>query len=351
MPKVDFIIVGQGIAGTCLAIEFLKRGKTFLVVDKPDPHSASQVAAGLFNPITGRTNQATWKAGEIFPAIPDFYLEAEKMLEEKFLTMLPIYRPFISGEEKIILTADNKRWIKKISSTPTYQGLVNDLFGGIEIQGSGFVNTLKLVAANRKMIATYGHLMEEELGYKEVLVSESISYKKYEAASIIFCDGVGVTENPWFHWAPIQKLKGELILAKANLPGNAIINRGIFSVPTSEQDTFVIGSTYHRDASLGPSATGIGEILARSAKLFTSELEIISQSWGHRPATIDRRPLLGQHPAHKNICIFNGLGTKGISLAPYFAVQMADWLEGKTDLDKEVNIERFYSLYFNVSGT
>ena len=49
--QVDFIIVGQGIAGTLLAHDLLEKGHSVYIIDKPMIASASKVAAGLINPV------------------------------------------------------------------------------------------------------------------------------------------------------------------------------------------------------------------------------------------------------------------------------------------------------------
>lgn len=348
MPKVDYIIIGQGMAGTCLALEFFKRRKSFLVIDHPYPNSASRIAAGLFNPITGRTNQSTWKADQIFPYLKTFYTEAEKILTGKFLTMLPVYRPFISVEEQTRPIEQNRQWIRNFFLDSQFKGQINDPFGGIEFEGSGFLNAATFLFTARKMFLELGAIDQSKFDSQELQAEDVVRYKNIEAARIIFCDGVEANSNPWFHWLPVRKLKGELLSVKANLPIENIINRGVFSVPTEEEGQFVVGSTYHHDLTEGFSESGVDEIISKARKLFKSELEITLKSWGHRPSTVDRRPIIGQHPKNKNICTLNGLGTKGVSLAPYFAGQMADWLEGKMDLDKEANIQRFYSLYFNL---
>src|SRR5258708_21923737 len=89
--KVDHIIVGQGLAGSCLAIQLLNRGKKIMVFDEPEKNRASKVAAGLFNPVTGKRMTKSWKADEIFPCLFQFYSEAEKLLSNKFFHLLPIY--------------------------------------------------------------------------------------------------------------------------------------------------------------------------------------------------------------------------------------------------------------------
>ena len=69
--------------------------------------------------------------------------------------------------------------------------------------------------------------------------------------------------------------------------------------------------------------------------------EITNQQAGIRPTVNDRRPLIGLHPEHPQLAVFNGMGTKGVMLAPFFADQFANFLESATPIDKEVDIARF----------
>ncbi|MBP6403894.1 MAG: FAD-binding oxidoreductase, partial [Bacteroidia bacterium] len=70
---------------------------------------------------------------------------------------------------------------------------------------------------------------------------------------------------------------------------------------------------------------------------------VISQKAGVRPTVKDRRPLLGLHPQHPGVYVFNGLGTKGVSLGPFFASHFVNYLEDETDLSEEVNVQRFWT--------
>jgi hypothetical protein len=60
-----------------------------------------------------------------------------------------------------------------------------------------------------------------------------------------------------------------------------------------------------------------------------------------RPATIERRPFVGFHPKHSSVGILNGMGTKGCSLAPYFAKQLADNIITKKAILPEADVSRF----------
>jgi hypothetical protein len=50
------------------------------------------------------------------------------------------------------------------------------------------------------------------------------------------------------------------------------------------------------------------------------------------------------HPHHPQIGILNGMGTKGCSLAPYFASQFVSHLTKKSSILPEANVDRFSRL-------
>jgi glycine oxidase len=344
VQSLEYIIIGQGLAGSCLALEFLKRGISFLVIDMANANSASRVAAGLFNPITGKTMEATWRANEIFSTLSEFYKSAEQTTGEKFLHTLPIYRPFLYADEAKKWQQSPHAFVTTAYTQPQYPTLINDDFGGLELNHCGFLDTNRFLSAVRRILQP-NFLLEEELKF-EALDANSSSYKNYHFKKIIFCDGVATNQNPFFNWLPIKKLKGETLQIKVDLPQNIIFNRGVFAVPMSERNSFLVGSTYSHDTQPGNTDAGIDELTKKARILFKNHFSILSKNWGFRPTSPDRRPVLGCHPEHKNLHVFNGLGTKGVSLAPFFAVQLARYLQGQSELEPAVNIERFYSLYF-----
>ncbi len=81
------------------------------------------------------------------------------------------------------------------------------------------------------------------------------------------------------------------------------------------------------------------------AQLINCNYTILDQQAGVRPSSSDRRPIIGLHPEYNNLFIFNGLGTKGVMLAPYFAKKFVNFYLQKETLPPEVNVGRFYSLY------
>ena len=73
---------------------------------------------------------------------------------------------------------------------------------------------------------------------------------------------------------------------------------------------------------------------------------MVGHSAGVRPCTATTRPHLGRHPQDGRLLCFNGFGSKGYALSPYFARHFADFLEGKTELDKEADLSRHVGKFF-----
>src|SRR6478609_7832556 len=86
MISTDIIIVGQGLAGTLLALELEKLGRRVRIIDDHHRDAASPVAAGLINPVTGMRLSPTAGAAELIP----FAISTFRALELKF--GVPLYR-------------------------------------------------------------------------------------------------------------------------------------------------------------------------------------------------------------------------------------------------------------------
>lgn len=349
--NINYLIIGQGLAGSALAWELIQRGKSVMVYDEPKENRASSVAAGLFNPITGRVMTKTWKADELFSFLEKFYSAAGKVLGKNFFHLLPIYRPFISAKEmqqwKVkSKSQENENFVLKFHDNPSFAHQVINPFGGIEIAHSGYLDTRLWISTVRDFLRGHGFYAQEKFQEDVLLVDNLIRYKEYTAEKIIFCNGSAALQSKWFGWLPLKPLKGETLDVRVETKPERIFNRGVYLVPSAGENTYKVGATYQHAPFLeGPTPEAKEDLKTKLTELIRLPFDIIHQDWGIRPTSPDRRPLLGSHPANKNVVIFNGLGTKGVSLSPYFAHQLAGWLEDKDDLSTEVNIYRFKALY------
>lgn len=346
--EVDFILVGQGLAGSALALELIKRNKTILVFDQPDKNISSTVAAGLFNPITGRIMTKTWKADLLFPFLIDFYSEAEKSLGTHFFNPMPLYRPFISVQEQNEWMGKStevgmKPYLKQIVTRSQFGNHVYDDFGGLLLSQCGYVDTNLFISAVRNSLIASGSFRQDYFTESELNVdANSVTYKKSKARKIIFCNGNEGLKSLFFGALPFRLLKGETIEVRLDHEFEIVYNRGVYIVPSGKSGHYKVGATYSpRDLSESVTEHARKELSDKLLELLKLPYEITNQNWGIRPSTADRRPFLGSYPWEKKVVIFNGLGTKGVSLAPYFASQLSNWLLDKGEIDPEVDINRF----------
>ena len=109
-----------------------------------------------------------------------------------------------------------------------------------------------------------------------------------------------------------------------------------------QDDTYWIGSTYGWDfADDLPTDEAYHFLKERLEDVLKTDFEIIEHRAAIRPTVKDRRPFLGIHPEFKQLALFNGLGTKGASLGPFFANHMAMHLVKGETVDPMVDIGRF----------
>jgi glycine/D-amino acid oxidase-like deaminating enzyme len=347
-PGIDYLIIGQGIAGSAMAMQLLKRGYSILVFDEFSKNHSSAVAAGLFNPVTGKKMVKTWMADEIFPALFEFYADVESVTGEKFFFPRPLYRPFRSiGEQNEWMSRSVedgfREYIDHVSVKPAFGDKVNDPLGGITLAQTGYVDTARYLLAVRRHLVSLGVYRSEVFREQDLEILEnSIRYDTITARKVIFCQGSQNNANRWFDQLPIKSLKGETITVQSDWNSDVILNRSAYMVPGKRDREWIVGATYNL-ADTGPGITAEGrlELTEKLVDLIRVPFTIVGQNWGVRPTTPDRRPILGIHPKYSSLTIFNGLGTKGVSLAPYFSDVLIRAMENKGTINKEADVSRF----------
>ncbi|ELR72256.1 hypothetical protein C900_01810 [Fulvivirga imtechensis AK7] len=350
--EFDYIVVGQGLAGSALSYQILKAGKRVLVIDDNRPVTSSKVAAGLYNPVTGRKMVKTWKADTLFPYLISFYKELEELCGDQFLIERSIYRPFLSMEEQNewmgkSASEEFEHFITKVHHRSQYAFSTDD-YGGIELNMSGYLDIPRYLKAYRSYLESKKIMLSAKFDHKLLKPgSDAVVYRGYSTKKIIFCNGLDAFHNTHFDWLPFQPVKGEVLQIKTEIQLEHILNRGVFVIPI-EDDVFKVGSNYdNKDHTMGITSKAREEITMKLKELVNVPFEVVDQIAGVRPATKDRRPFIGLHPEYETIGIFSGLGTKGVSLAPYFSGHFIDFLEHGKELYPEVNISRYFSLYYD----
>ena len=262
-----------------------------------------------------------------------------------------IYRPFRSEREKadyLALTTDPaiQPYIAEAVDNARYSSCINNPFGGLEVTQAGWLDLKEFVRIIKGYFVRKNQYFEGLVEHEDLKIKpDKVVWKDIDFTRVIFCDGVQARDNPLFSWLPHNPVKGQILTAVAETYSvKNIVNQGVFILPVRE-GLLRIGATYSWH-DLDWQTTGEGrEFLEKKVQeILRVPYQVVAQQAGIRPSTNDRRPFVGLHPEHPNIGIFGGMGTKGVSLAPYLANQFSRHLLDGEDLEPEANISRCVSL-------
>jgi glycine/D-amino acid oxidase-like deaminating enzyme len=233
---------------------------------------------------------------------------------------MPLFRPFANEEMKDWLIArkdqihhDYLRWETE----------------GVWVEKAGWVDVVTLLRASRDYFVSKGLLVESD----------------FKGNQAIFCEGFHGQYNPLWSPLPFLPAKGELMAIRSNEPPeDYILNKNGFVVPLGSRH-LKVGATYGwKEFSNEPTVNAREELKAKLISMGIHNFEVVDHKTGVRPATQDRRPFVGFRPDGVS-GIFNGFGSKGVSLSPYFAKQWTEEILHKNTVNPEASIRRFYHLF------
>lgn len=344
------LIVGGGLSGICLAHQLLQEGHTVRLTDEGRNYS-SIIAAGMINPMVFRKMVKTWRGDDLIPYLISFYKSIEQKVGAKFFFPRKIRRVFATEVERklwVERSNDNQYndYITTIEETEDQPEYVKGAFGSGWVKSPGYVDARIFMEANHSYLKNQNILVFDAFDHDKLDV-ESASYKGESYDKIVFAEGYKGKENPLFNYLPLQQTKGEVLTIRSEKLSRAeILNRKCFVLPT--EDGFLrLGATFKWDTN-DPTPTNDAkeQLIEQYNTLSKAPFKIIEQEGGIRPTVTDRRPLIGVHPEYSKCYIFNGMGTKGYMIAPYFSKHFTDYLTDKVTLDSEVDIQRFYKKHY-----
>lgn len=349
---IDYIIVGQGIAGTLLAHTLSKHHKTFVIIDEDLANTSSKIAAGMYNPISGKRMVKNWLIDEIMPSALQTYSEIESTLNCKLIKQEPIYQLFGSVKEQndFGLKTEDQNFKKYVNLNPPKLEQINQPFGAFSIAESGWVNTKILIEESRNWFKQNALIFNEVFNYNQLIRYKThLQYKHITAKKIVFCQGYKNNQNPYFNWLPFVLCKGEVLTIQSSLNFNYIVKKGIYLVNLGD-NLYKVGATYNwDDLTENTSIAGLEFLTQKITEIIGDNFKVIRHQANIRPTTKDRKPFIGMHPEINNLYIFNGLGTKGVLIAPFFASQLYNFIEHQTPLHPEADIHRYIKYFSNPS--
>ena len=336
---VDLLIIGQGISGTFLYKEAQKAGLSVCVIDDAFPAAASRVAAGLINPVTGKRVVTTWMAEELLPLARETYGDA-------YLKEVPIVTFFPTREAHTLFLerlSQDPTFLEAPEDAGTWAPYFHDYYGNGVIRPAYVTDLPRLLADTRSELRGRGLIREQAFdGDRMTLLADGVRFEDIRAAHVIFCDGIASATRPWFERLPFSPSKGEALIAEIpGLPSDTVFHKGLNMVPLGD-GLFWVGASYEwdfKDARPSPA------FLVRTEETLRQWLKVSFRTVDHvaaiRPTTVEQKPFVGLHPVHRSIGILGGMGTKGCSLAPFFARQLALHIARGTPIIPVADVRRF----------
>jgi glycine/D-amino acid oxidase-like deaminating enzyme len=366
--QTDILIIGQGICGTVLSLELEQAGVAHLLIDEQRPDTASRAAAGLINPVTGRRIVRTWLIDELLPVAEAAYRQIGHLLGQPFMTQAKVVDFFPTPQMRIAFLqryAEEPEFLQLPADEHRWEAFFRyDLGFGI-ISPCQLVDLPGLLRAARQRMIRDGRLLEERFEAADLEIGHGVRYRGISAQKLIFCDGVAGFESAYFSKLPFAPNKGEALIVDipelraaggvtdtaggadpaggaADTAGGATVFKKGISLAPWQNGLFWVGSSY--EWSFEDSAP-TEAFRKRTERLLGEWLQCPFRTVAHiasvRPATLERRPFVGFHPLYPAVGILNGMGTKGCSLAPYFARQLVQHITEGTALRPDADVRRF----------
>ncbi|WP_066629794.1 NAD(P)/FAD-dependent oxidoreductase [Labilibacter marinus] len=342
----DYLIVGQGLAGITIANELMANGKSFLAVANKNLTSATSVAAGMYNPLIFRRITQSWMVDDVLPVMFETFKKLEQTIHQPLIHRKAIIKLVNEDEYQRWQIKQNdpliSKYIQELQKGTKING-IHEYYGTATVAHSGYIDLNALSQGFHQLLQQENSLIYESFDFNDLEIFDThISWKGTHFKNIIFCEGAFAINNPLFPEVKYKLTKGDVLtLSIDNFKLEYIINKMSFILEKSEGE-FLCGSTYNwSDIDFNTYPKDLDYLKERLSYILNKPFELIQHKTAIRPTVNDRRPVLGSHAKYKNVHYFNGLGTKGVMLAPYFSKQMVNYLiEGKP-FHPEVDINRF----------
>lgn len=339
---VDLLIVGQGLGGSVLACEALYRGLSVAVIDNGWKTAASTVAAGMWNPISFRKVIPVWRDEACMAALEEAYPRYEKMLNTSFFHPMPIARVFPNEEYAKLWQkqlAEGMNWISLAEET--FSDPIHAPFGHGLVKKAGYIDMPVLLEAVKEKLQSMGALVTADFEENQLQHEErTYKYQHLTANKVVLATGLEGRFLKAMEGLPLQINKGEVLEVEiANFRQDLVLNNEKWVQPRG-QGRYRLGATYDwKDTSLDLLQASKEQILTKVEKMLKVSVKVVDHLAGQRPTVRDRRPLLGRLDGN-HLYSFNGLGTRGVLIAPLLAQELFAFMEGKADLHPEANITR-----------
>lgn len=332
-------IIGQGLAGSVLAILLIEKGYKVHVHDDGYRSASSTVAAGMWNPLSFVNLKLARLANEMLAVMEEIYPRLETLLQAEFYHPMPLVRIFPDAGSANI-------WDERMISPSLRQ----------------FIAEASEFELSERLRAPFGYGVVNHCGWLDLpvflkaakdFITKHATYTLHEVKTdewhallangdwVMLCTGWKKPADDFGADLPLMANKGQVFTLQVDgLHSDCMIKFSRFIIPLGN-NLFRVGSTYeHNPKDAEPSAAA-DEILVDFAELTEMSFKVIEHKAGYRPTTHDRLPLIGLHDRHHKLGIFTGFGSRGVIAAPMYAVNFIEHLVAGRPLYPESDWHRF----------
>jgi len=346
--KYDYLIIGQGICGTWLSYYLLHENKSVFVIDDADKSAASKIASGLINPVTGRRVVTTWMADELLPFVWDEYNSIGKKFDQQFIQQkniiaFPSAPNLLQAFEKRKQQGNSYIYESSLKKETLYK-FFDFPFDVMEIAPCYLVDVNAITKTWRQYLENKNALVTENFNEEELLVLDGyIQYKNITAEKIIYCNGINASLSKYWKQLPFVPNKGQALIADIkDLSTDYIYKFGHLSLIPWQNNLWWIGASNELNfINVEPTDEFLKSTMATLEKILKTDFKIKDHVSSVRPAAVERRPFVGIHSLYNQIAILNGMGSKGCSLAPWFAKELAANLINKKTINILADVKRY----------
>lgn len=341
---IDFLIVGQGLAGSLLAWQLMQLGCKVIIVDN-GLENASQVAAGLINPVTGMRLVKNADVDVLLPVAKHCYVQLASFFSQNFYVEKTMLRIFNSNKERdhAIKRLQNSVYQAYLGEMLTSVDPLKTPYGYLVQQQTGYLLTRLLLGCLKDFFIDRACYRQQAFNVADIQFQPRLHWQGIFTKRIIFCEGYHACNNPYFDWLPFQAAKGEILtLNHPHTLPDTMLNYGHWLIPLNNQQIRV-GATFDwQNLNNQPTEQGKNNLLnSINTVLDNFHYQLVQHHANVRPCTLDKQPFIGFHPQHPQLGIFNGFGAKGSLQIPWYAQQFTDTLINHAPLPLTCDIQRY----------
>ena len=341
MKKVEYIIVGGGFAALFFAHRLIQEGISFILFAE-EGKTASNISAGMINPVVLKKFTTFDNALSQISELRKVLGEMEAYTGQDTLIDQPIHRIFHDEKEK-------ETWLKKSEdenlsvflnrSFVAVEG-VNNPFGCGVVEQSFRIDVPLFFSSFFDYLESKGQLIRKRFEHSKIN-TETNQYGDISFSKIVFAEGIGVRNNPFFREIPIIVNKGHHLSIKINgFNQEKTFKKKHFLLPLSDGE-YYYGGTYDRENETEQiDANAVEQLESGLKEIVGDDYEIVRVEYAFRPTTRDRKPILGQHKEHKNFYVFNGLGARGLLNGVHYSQALFNHIEKGEPIPEEAKSGR-----------